>query len=451
MQIETGLFNSMVIQRDKNDLSDQLITGKGSGDIIVKVSHKGKSLSGFSKYKLGRAVKGKFNIKLKGLPVGGPYKIELKDDKDTLIVKDVLIGDVWILAGQSNMEGIGNLENRLKGRNKVRAFYMTNEWGVAEDPIHIPHQAKAWVHNAGNPSYRPKGAKGVGPGVAFGQAMLKTENIPQGLIACAHCGTEMTAWDPSKINMGDKSFYGAMINRFIENGSKIKGVLWYQGCSDANSKDARVYTMRMKQLIASMRNDFNDKRLPVVVVQIGRRTKVDPDINGWNSIRDQQYRLPHEINRIVTVPVIDLPLDDHIHLSAAGQHILGERLSEAMTSLLHGRKAAMPPIEIQKISLKKHPISPPHTIDIVVHYKNIIGKLESKGRASGFTLAVNNIDYLTVFDIKLDGNKVIINCDCDKAELLMYDLYYGFGMNPYCNITDSDGRSLPAFGPVTLR
>ncbi|MBC8349550.1 MAG: hypothetical protein H8E24_13175 [Verrucomicrobia bacterium] len=109
MRIESGLFNSMVMQRDKNNLSDQLIIGEGSGEITIRGTYKGRALRGFSKIKVGHAIKGRF----KGLPVGGPYKIDLSDDSDSSTVKDVLIGDVRTLAGQSNMEGIGNLNNRL--------------------------------------------------------------------------------------------------------------------------------------------------------------------------------------------------------------------------------------------------------------------------------------------------------------------------------------------------
>jgi hypothetical protein len=113
MRIESGLFNSMVMQRDKNNLSDQLIIGEGSGEITIRGTYKGRALRGFSKIKVGHAIKGRFKVRLKGLPVGGPYKIDLSYDSDSSTVKDVLIGDVRTLAGQSNMEGIGNLNNRL--------------------------------------------------------------------------------------------------------------------------------------------------------------------------------------------------------------------------------------------------------------------------------------------------------------------------------------------------
>ena len=49
---------------------------------------------------------------------------------------NILVGDVWMLAGQSNMQGIGDLVSRLQPINQVRAYYMHDVWQPAEDPIY---------------------------------------------------------------------------------------------------------------------------------------------------------------------------------------------------------------------------------------------------------------------------------------------------------------------------
>jgi len=170
-------------------------------------------------------------------------------------VEDVLVGDVWILAGQSNMQGVGLLKHRLPPVDAVRAFYMDDRWAPAEDPIHNLDAAVDSVHVELSGGTRPQPARftGVGPGVAFGQDMFEATGVPQGLIACAHGGTSMEQWDPALKRLGSRSLYGAMLRRFQKNGSRVAGVVWYQGESDANAEAAPHYTRRMKRLVRAMR------------------------------------------------------------------------------------------------------------------------------------------------------------------------------------------------------
>lgn len=72
-----------------------------------------------------------------------------------------------------------------------------------------------------------KNPRGVGPGAAFAQAVLKETGRPIGLIPCAHGGSSMSAWDPALKHNGDDSLYGALLRRveMIGGGKKIKGLL----------------------------------------------------------------------------------------------------------------------------------------------------------------------------------------------------------------------------------
>src|SRR6185437_2147922 len=116
MHVATGLFDHMVLQRTGKNVSNAAITGEtsASGPVRAKVTLKGRTLTGYSNKTIGKAARGKFTATLAGLPVGGHYTITLTIGDESVTISDVLVGDVWIAAGQSNMQGCGLLSEALK-------------------------------------------------------------------------------------------------------------------------------------------------------------------------------------------------------------------------------------------------------------------------------------------------------------------------------------------------
>ena len=455
VQITEGLFSRMVLQRSKSGASRAMFAGtcKATGNVEARVRAKGKTLRGWNWKKVGQARRGKLAGRINGLASGGPYDIDLRivskgETLDTLSIGDVLVGDVWVLAGQSNMEGIGWLKDKLRPISQVRAFYMTDVWDVAADPLHTLWCAVDPVHG-GNPKaspVQPGRYAGVGPGVSFGQDLYKKTGVPQGLLCCGHGGTSMTQWDPAKKKEGGKSLYGAMCRRVKKNGGSVAGVFWYQGCSDADPAASACYMQRMKTFVQSMRRDFKDPRLPVVTVQISRVTQRG-DGQWWDAIREQQRRLPEQIKHLATVPAIDLPLSDGIHLSGSGQAALGKRAAEAMQVLREGKKAGSPPIDVRDITVKPNPIS--KQADVIVRFSNVAGSLTSAGRPTGFYVD-SHTNMTNHYRVDLGGDKAILHLGC-TVEMVDGNLYYGRGFDPYCNVTDQAGRSIPAFGPLLMK
>jgi hypothetical protein len=452
MKIETGLFNHMVLQRNKRNVSESLFSGFSAarGPVTATV-RKGRSVvKGFAGARVGVAARGKLSGCLKGLPVGGPYDIELRAGDETLKIKDVLVGDVWLLGGQSNMQGCGLFpKRRLVVHPQVRAFFMDDRWATAMDPVHNMWECVDQVHldlHGGVHPAKPPADWGVCPGPAFGNEMRRLTGIPQGMIACGHGATTMTQWDPKRKNEGGKSLYGAMIRRIKKNGGRVAGMIWYQGCSDANPESAPLYTARMKAFASALRRDCGDKALPMTVVQIARVVGWNGENAAhWNSVQDQQRRLPLVIGNLATVPAIDLPLDDSIHIGGAGQYVLGVRLAQAMQVLRVGRKAGLPPIALKKVTVE--------TVRglgaVTVEFENVAGKLRSGDRPSGFAFVVQN-SPVNPFDIQLEGPRARIRSGLAPDAFVGSKLHYGYGNDPYCNITDEAGRSLPVFGPIPM-
>lgn len=452
MRIETGLFDSMVLQRNGKNVSDAPFSGTcaARGPVTASVLRGKGALKGFAGVRVGVASRGRMRGRLAGLPAGGPYDIELKAGAESLVVRNVLVGDVWLLGGQSNMQGCGWRTGRgIPADPLVRAFGMNDRWTVARDPIHNMWECVDQVHidlSGGCRPPKPGVDWGVCPGPAFGSEMRRITGVPQGLVACAHGGTSMAQWDPGLRKEGGKSLYGALVRRLGKNGGRVAGMIWYQGCSDANADAARVYTERMKKLVSALRRDCNDANLPVVIVQISRVVGWGPDATApWNSIQDQQRKLSLAVRNMATVPAVDLALDDPIHISGDSQYVLGRRLAGAMQVLRRGRRAGLPPIALKKAHIE--------TIRgagvVVAEFGNVAGRLCSGSRPSGFAVVTAN-GAANHFDIRLDGARALIRTALPADILAGAALHYGHGTDPYCNICDEAGRSLPVFGPVRL-
>jgi len=387
---------------------------------------------------------GKFVGKLPQVPAGGPYEFEVGINGARLVVRDVLVGDVWLLGGQSNMQGGGQSGDAAKPAAQVRAFYMDDRWAVARDPIHNMWQCVDQVHIDLCGGGRPPQSNGTGPGVTFGLEMQRRTGIPQGLIACAHGGTSMAQWNPAHKKEGSRSLYGALVRRLQKNGGRVAGLVWYQGEAEWHAEAVTAYTANMRALVRALRRDAQDAELPVAIVQIARHVDASPnDAVHWNSIQDQQRRLAKVIRRLTCVPAIDLPLDDPAHISGHGANRLGRRLAGAMDDLCHGRE----PLTLSRIAVRRGKSQ--WNCRVIVQFDNVIGRLRADGRPNGFSILTPGLTE-TVYDMQLDGDRVVLFVQMPAREVRSRALTYGAGMNPYCNITDEADRSLPVFGPVDI-
>jgi sialate O-acetylesterase len=447
----------MVLQRTPKGVCDASVeaTTGGSGPVKLSVTKGGRPVRGLKNKTVGRAEGGTLRARITGLPAGGPYMLTLAVGEgkptDTCTIKDVLVGDVWILGGQSNMQGSADMTNVPRSDPAVRAFFMYDAWGVAEEPIHVLGEAVDVVHGGnGVPMRKQKRPKGMGPGLSFGKTMRALTGVPQGLIACAHGGTSMPQWDPKLRDEGGKSLYGATYRRLMKNGGRIAGALFYQGESDANAQAAPLYTERMNELIAALRRDAGDPKLPWAVVQLASYAadQRNPDIRAWNSVQDQQRRLGLETRNVTTVPAVDLPLDDPIHIGSDAAVRLGVRMAHAMHALRTGK--GKPPITLGRIKTRRNPHDRLKML-VDVGFDNVAGKLVAPGRPWGFSITGGSLEACAPHVVRAVLNASTVTLVTDLVyEPGDHQLFYGYGYFPYCNVTDEKDRALPVFGPVPI-
>jgi len=463
MKIETGLSEGQVLQRQgKKGAKGATVQIRGTcettGPVMAAISKRSSGLAGWKKVAVGKAANGLFTATLKGTPTGGPYRLELQVGKEKLRINSFYVGDVWLLAGQSNMEGIGNMTDPAKPHPLIRAFSMRREWCLAEDPLHILRESPDSCHNDGPPltlaeaqQFRRRVRKGVGVGIFFAREMLKRSGVPQGLICAAHGGTSMTQWSPDRKDDGGSSLYGSMLLSVRATGQPVAGMLWYQGESDANDTDKLVYTERMQKLVAATRHDLKQPSLPWLVVQIARFTTDATNGAAWNDIQEQERLLPDKIKNLETVAAIDLPLDDGIHIGALGFVRLGVRLARMADRLVYGNIREPKPPQLREIRLNHSTntsagnMGP--SIDVV--FDHAVGGLQAKGEPLGFALiTAEGSVWPCWFKTTLHHNTARLHLDRLPPDGTK--LQYGHGLTPICNITDGRDLSLPVFGPQPL-
>ena len=457
MKITSGLTDGQVLQRLGSKGANVVLRGTAAenGPIRVTLSNGHNALKGWKQRPAGSIVRSKFHLTLTSIPVGGPYNLRLESGKQKVEIKSFFVGDVWVMAGQSNMQGIGNMTGAAKTNPLIRNFSMRREWRLAEDPLHLLTESPDACHTPVQCSakegekQRRDAVKGVGVGIFFAHEMMKRSGgVPQGLISTAHGGTSMQEWSPDRKKLSGASLYASMLTSVRATGQPVAGLLWYQGESESTPADPAKYVARMKKLVAATRRDFGQPNLPWLTVQIGRFFLDGQSPIHWNTVQELQRILPAKIKFLETVPAVDLQQDDAIHIGAASFPQLALRLASAADRLVYKNKNELRPPQLRSAALVECPTRP-SPMGVEVTFDHVEGGLRSEGEPNGFSfVSPEGTPLNLIFKTTLQGNKALLHLD--KKMAVGNHLHYGQGFAPYCNITDARGFSLPVFGPLPL-
>lgn len=452
-----GIKSGAVLQRDENDFCK----------IKLIANFKGAPEISLGKLTL---IEGN-QWELSDIYIGGPYTITIKDDTDNITFTNIYVGDLWLLAGQSNMEGAGGMtpEDDMEAVNSlpfVRAFYMNNTWGDAKPILHHLHLSddpvhqKTWQDNRNNwenrglllydnPPYNLR--RRVGPGYYFAKEMfILTDGVPQGVIPAAVGGAAIKMWLPAQ--NGEENYYTSACRRIENTGSNIKGIFWAQG---EGNREYDIYLSQIEHMRTDLCKKLGKTNIPFVQMQSFKCTLFIGDKNTdivWSHFREMQRKMPQNAQLLTTIATNDLELEDCIHLSSCSQKIAGVRGARAMYYLITGCGFAEPALD--KIYFKRGRYVPSLFTEIHICYKNIAGSLKSDGVPFGFSLGRMEDEPPSIKffrNISLKQNEVVISLECPMEELYEYELWYGYGNEFYCNITDGENRALPAMGPIYLK
>ncbi|MBD1424189.1 sialate O-acetylesterase [Sphingobacterium arenae] len=226
---------------------------------------------------------GTWKTTIKTIAGGGPYTLQVQGSR-SISLKDVLLGEVWLCSGQSNMEMplagfagqpvIGANELILNSENEnLRLFH------VKRNSSAIPLDTCTGIWKNADPG---NVAKFSAVAYMYGKILQEKLKIPVGIICSSVGGTRVEAWtnketltsngfdyasikEPANITVNSPSaLFNAMIHPLIPYG--IKGAIWYQG--ESNRNKAELYQTYFQAMISSWRKEWRQGDFPFYFVQI---------------------------------------------------------------------------------------------------------------------------------------------------------------------------------------
>ena len=475
------LASHMVVQRDL----PVHVWGAATPGEQVSVSFRGETRA------VTAGTLGRWSVYLKPGEAGGPFELTVKGTPangaatpgDSIALEDVLVGDVWVASGQSNMEFMmsqaataaddlpkaGNDQIRLLiVKKRTSAFPLddveTDGWAASspdtakifsaagwyfareiEQREHVPvgmidstwggTPAEAWTR------MQALGADGaLAPELAAWGKMTETE--PDALLVekdhqrqreearAAGKPEPVFPWHRDLLSWGPGNLYNAMIAPLTP--MAIRGAIWYQGESNAEATRGPLYKRTMTDLIEDWRQQWGVGDFPFIWVQLANYKPGSPD--WWPVLRDQQLKTLALSNTGMAV-TIDIGNPDNIH--PTDKLDVGLRLALWARALSYGEDVSYSgPLFREAV-----PDGAAMRVWFSHHAKGLVAK---GGDLTGFEVAAADGKFVAA-TATIDGNTVVVSSPAVTEPAFVR---YGWTSNPACNLYNGEGLPASPFTSV---
>jgi sialate O-acetylesterase len=434
-----SLFSDhMVLQQQTN----VPVWGRARPGEAVTVSFKNQTV------KTNTYANGKWLVKLSREPTGGPYSMRIAGD-NTITIKDVLVGEVWLCSGQSNME------RQLGPRPPQQPLV---NWEQERDLANYPQIRQYTVP----PKYTPEkldDAHGnwqvcspqtvvdfTAVGYFFAKNLYNDRKVPIGILNSSFGGTPAEDWmspnalaaNPElagfvsnyaeRMNLSQgwhptgeqlSGLYNGMISPLLPYG--IKGVAWYQG--ESNIGRASQYGGTLTSLIQNWRQDFGQGNFPFLVVQIAPYKGTPPEL--WQGQLTVTRRVPN------TALIVTTDCGDANDIHPPHKQPIGERLSLAARALAYKEKVEYSGPVYQSFDTKGN--------QMVLNFAHSGRGLVAKGGPlRGFTIAGEDQQFVPATAV-IQGKNIVVASDQVKHPVAVR---YAWADVPDVNLYNAEG--LPA-------
>ena len=348
--IESALSDWQIVQQDEQGMGTIELRGRWAGDATAK---EGTVQLRVVSQETGVAVNaaldwhsaetfadGRWQTTMR-VPAGGLYRLETRlnckpDALDEWSLRGdmrhfVGVGDLWVIAGQSNSAGYGRGPVYDPPELGVHLYRNSEQWALATHPMNDSTDTQ----HAAN---RERANPGHSPYLQFARLIKRELHHPIGLVQTSLGGSALAPWNPAEA--GEAVLYHTMLRCVQRAGGKVKGILWYQGESDTGSDEAAFsYGERFAKAVGAWREALGNAELPIITVQLNRVHETTPPERHrrWTALRDIQRRVAKRLKAVAVVPSLDLPLSDLVHNSPPANMLLGERMARAALGAVYGR------------------------------------------------------------------------------------------------------------------
>jgi sialate O-acetylesterase len=445
------------------------IWGWTSPGCDVNVEMCGKSATG----KAGED--GRFDVVLGALEAGGPYTLTIRAD-ETRTISDVLVGEVWVCSGQSNMQWSVDRAND-PDLEKLAAKYpqlrMINFPQVGSQEPVLTHDRQWQVCNAENLG----GFSAVG--YFFARQLHQTLDVPVGMINNAWGGSACEAWISKDVLTADGK-YQSLLDRWMAmesehsalsgrtglpedetkklkeltgrmNGNArpgniyngvlkshlgytIKGAIWYQG--ESNASRAYQYRDLFPLMISTWRKEWNQGDFSFYWVQLAdfRDEKPEPADSDWAELREAQTMTMSRLPNTGEAVIVDIGEGKDIH--PKNKVDVGRRLARWALAKDYGISVAHHSPQFKSMEQAG--------TKIVLTFDHVDGGWRPFDVKSpvGFAVAGEDRKFVWANATLLDDGRIEVSSDKVPAPV---SVRYAWADNPVCNMFSSAGLPLTPF------
>jgi len=450
------------------------VWGWADGGETVTVTFRGRSVTATPQ-------NGKWIVRLPKQKAGGPSELVV-EGRNRIELRDVLVGEVWVCSGQSNMEW--PLSSAFEPQAAIDASANPNlrlftvPKLKAEAPV---DDVKAsWLE------CNPQTAKSFSAvGYFFGRDLQKARGVPVGLINTSWGGSPAEVWMRHEVLAANPDYQRTILDPYPEQARKfqeelakweketeelkqqgkqqtrgrpwynwrpselyngmiapllpfaIRGAIWYQG--ESNADRAFQYRTLFPNLIQNWRDDWGQGDFTFLAVQLapwdkGRQRAPElitakPEDSNWAELREAQSITAQTLPKVGLAVITDLGDKDDIHPTK--KEPVGARLALAARAVAYGEKLVFSGPTFKSMKIKKD--------QAILSFDHTGSGLESRGgRLRGFALCGEDGRFVWA-NATISGNKVVVSTPIVSKPVAVR---YGWADYPVVNLFNREG--LPA-------
>jgi sialate O-acetylesterase len=387
---------------------------------------------------------GKWKAKISTPSAGGPYTITIKGRSNTIVLENILIGEVWICSGQSNMEmsNTQQIKDELPGsRNDSIRFF-----AVARTTSEYPQDFAdgKWV-SCSEETLRRFSAVGY----FFGKKLYQELKVPIGLVQSSWSGTPVELWEPDDVIESDTVMKEAATKirdvtyrpnkpGLIYNGMiypissyTIAGVIWYQG--EGNTARAYAYQKMFTGMIGAWRKQFNAD-FPFYYVQIAPYT-YESTYEGALLMEQQTRSLSYpKTGMVVITDLVDNIKSQH----PVNKSDVGLRLAKMALAEIYKKDIPVPAY--------KNPVYSRAEVNkdrINLYFNNAPNGfiVKGDGNPTEFLIAGSDQNFLPA-DVKIEKNRIVV---FNKQVSNPVAVRFSFSNTGMSNVFNKEGLPITPF------